>query len=205
VDDTVIEVFADVCCPFAHLGIRRFLAARDAAGRDDVVLHVRAWPLEIVNGRPLDPAFIAEEIDEIRPQLVSSEFSGFRTDAFPASSVPAMELTAAAYEADARLGERVAVAVRDALFEQGRRIDDVEVLQVLAVELGAPSPPAGDGRVRADHASGVERGVIGSPHFFTADGGFFCPALDISRDAQGHLRITADEAGFMAFLDGALG
>lgn len=200
----MIEVFADVGCPFAHLGIRRFLAARDAAGRDDVVLHVRAWPLELVNGRPLDPSFIAEEIDEIRPQLVSSEFAGFRVEAFPASSIPAMELTAAAHELDPRSGERMAVAVRDALFEQGRRVDDPDVLATLADELGAPSPPDGDRRVRADHAAGIERGVIGSPHFFTTDGGFFCPALDITRDAQGHLRITADEQGFAAFLERTL-
>ena len=46
----------------------------------------------------------------------------------------------------------------------------------------------------------VERGVIGSPHFFTPDGGFFCPALDIGHDPDGHLAITADEAGFEAFL-----
>ena len=41
----------------------------------------------------------------------------------------------------------------------------------------------------------------GSPHFFTPAGAFFCPSLDISRDAQGHLRITADPVGFDQFLD----
>ena len=33
-----IEVFADVTCPFTHVGLRRMVAARQAKGRDDVVL-----------------------------------------------------------------------------------------------------------------------------------------------------------------------
>ena len=56
----VIEVFADVACPFTHIGLRRLVEQRAALGRDDVTLLVRAWPLELVNGKPLDPAFIYE-------------------------------------------------------------------------------------------------------------------------------------------------
>ena len=50
-----LEVFADVCCPFTHVGLRRIVRRRAELGRDDVVLVVRAWPLELVNGVPLDP------------------------------------------------------------------------------------------------------------------------------------------------------
>ncbi|HPB44475.1 MAG TPA: hypothetical protein PLP95_01340 [Microthrixaceae bacterium] len=66
---TTIEVFADVGCPFAHISLHRFVARRAEMGRSDVRLHVRAWPLELVNATPMDPEFIAEEIDEIRPQV----------------------------------------------------------------------------------------------------------------------------------------
>ena len=59
-------------------------------------------------------------------------------------------------------------------------------------------------RVRAEHAAGVERGVIGSPHFFTPAGGFFCPALDVSRDDAGHLRVTADPEEFDRFVASCL-
>jgi hypothetical protein len=52
---SIIEVFADAGCPFTHVGLRRLVEHRDHAGRDDVVLRVRAWPLELVNGHPLDP------------------------------------------------------------------------------------------------------------------------------------------------------
>jgi hypothetical protein len=46
----VVEVFADVSCPFAHVGLRRLVEQRDKLARDDIVLRVRAWPLELVNG-----------------------------------------------------------------------------------------------------------------------------------------------------------
>lgn len=197
---TVIEVFADVGCPFTHVGLKRFVAKRDELGRDDVVLFVRAWPLEIVNGRPLDPDFIAEEIDDLRAQLVPDTFVGFRVDAFPSTCLPAFALSAAAASLDPQVGEAVALELRDRLFERGEDIADAAVLAEVAEGHGVTFDADDRTAVRADHAEGKERGVIGSPHFFTPAGGFFCPALDISRDAGGHLRITADADGFEAFL-----
>lgn len=55
IPDTV-EVFADLGCPFTHVGLRRLLARRAELARDEPVLLVRAWPLELVNGQPLAPA-----------------------------------------------------------------------------------------------------------------------------------------------------
>src|SRR5206468_3084962 len=49
----VIEVFADVRCPFTHVGLTRFVARRHELGRREPRLRVRAWPLELVNGEPL--------------------------------------------------------------------------------------------------------------------------------------------------------
>ena len=94
-EPTVIEVFADVGCPLTHVGLRRFVERRAELGRDDIVLHVRAWPLEIVNKRPLDPAFIAEEVGEIREQVAPDLFVGLGEASFPASSLPALALAAA--------------------------------------------------------------------------------------------------------------
>ena len=185
---TIVEVYADVACPFTHVGLRRFVERREAAGRSDAMLVVRAWPLEVVNGHPMDPAFIAEEVDEIREQVAPDLFTGFSADAFPATSLPAMALAAAAYALDVATGERVSLALRTLLFEDGADIADAAVLDALA----------------AEHAAGVERGVIGSPHFFTTGGGFFCPALDIHRDDAGELVITADPEAFDAFLAAAL-
>lgn len=197
---TVLEVFADVGCPFTHVGLRRVVDLRTELGRHDLTLRVRAWPLEIVNDQPLDPHFIAEEVDDIRRQVAPTLFEGFSEASFPASSLPALTLAAAAYDGDLATGERVSLALRDLLFEQGVDIADVEVLQRLAAEHGVAFDPTDTRQVLADHAEGVERGVIGSPHFFTPAGGFFCPSLDVHRDDDGHLRITADPAGFDRFI-----
>ena len=196
---TVIEVFADVACPFTHVGLLQFVERRNELGRHDVVLHVRSWPLEIVNGHPLDPHFIAEEIDDIRGQIAAPLFARFSEDAFPASSIPALELSAAAYEKDLATGEAVSLALRDLLFEQGVDIADPEVLGRLAAEHGVHADLTDTHRVVEEHAEGVERNVIGSPHFFTPAGSFFCPSLDVHRDDTGHLRITAD-SGFDQFV-----
>ena len=201
---TVIEVFADVGCPFTHVGLRRFVARREQAGRADVRLRVRAWPLEIVNGAPLDPDLIAEEVDDLRATVAPELFAGFERDHFPATSLPAMALAAAAYEHDLDLGLVVSLEVRSLLFEQGVDISRSEVLAQVAQPYGLAFDPEDRSSVLADHAAGLARGVVGSPHFFTPDGSFFCPALDISRDEEGHLRIAADPARFEAFISTCL-
>jgi predicted DsbA family dithiol-disulfide isomerase len=198
---TTIEVFAEVGCPFTHIGLRRFTARRQELGRDDVRLRVRAWPLEIVNGQPLDADFIAEEVEEIRPQVAPDLFAGFTADSFPASSLPALALEAAAYEVDLLVGERVSLDLRDRLFEQGQDIGDPTVLDRIASGHGVSFDPGDSTAPKRDHREGVARGVVGSPHFFTPTGGFFCPSLDVRRDDAGHLVVSPDPAGLQAFLD----
>jgi predicted DsbA family dithiol-disulfide isomerase len=198
---TVVEVFADVVCPFTHVGLRRFVERRRELGRADVVLRVRAWPLEVVNGQPLDPRLVAEEIDEIRDGVAPELFAGFSEASFPATSLPALALVASAYDRGMVTGERVSLAVRDLLFERGLNVADPAVLRRVAVDHDLDADATDDGRVLDDHADGVARGVIGSPHFFTPTGGFFCPALDVHREADGHLRITADPIGFERFIE----
>jgi predicted DsbA family dithiol-disulfide isomerase len=196
---TVIEVFADIACPFAHVGLRMFVDRRRALDRDDVVLRVRAWPLEIVNGHPLDPHFIAEEVDEIRGQLGHRYFSNFTPEAFPASSLPAMTLAAAAYDLDPTTGELVSLELRDLLFEQGVDVADHAVLRGLAAAHGVTVDLNDPRQVHAEHHEGAGRGVVGSPHFFTKAGSFFCPALEVGRDASGRLHVVPDP-GFDDFM-----
>ena len=135
---SVIEVFADVACPFTHVGLRRFVDRRVELGRHDVRLRVRAWPLEIVNGQPLDPDFIAEEVDDIRRQVAPTLFRGFTEAAFPFSCLPALTLAAAAYDQDLATGEQVSLALRDLLFEQGVDIAGAAVLARLADSYDVP-------------------------------------------------------------------
>jgi 2-hydroxychromene-2-carboxylate isomerase len=191
-----IEVYADVGCPFAHAALRMLVAERTARDRHDLAIVVRAWPLELVNGEAIDPIMIAEEVDDIRAQVAPDAFVGFRTDAFPATTQPAMELTARAYEAGTGTGEDVALACRDLLFEQGVDVGDPGVLAAVASEHGVDLPAPGDrDLVRADYERGRARGVVGSPHFFVDETNWFCPSLDIRR-AGTRLRISFDQSGF---------
>jgi predicted DsbA family dithiol-disulfide isomerase len=197
---TTIEVFADIACPFTHVGLRRFVQRREELGRPDVTLLVRAWPLEVVNGQPLDPAATADKVAALRDQVAPDLFTGFDPEAFPSTTLPALALAHAAYAVDARTGERVSLALRDLLFERGADVTDPAVLQALADEHGVTFDPEDRSAVLADHAEGADRGVVGSPHFFTEGGGFFCPSLDIGHDADGQLEIAVDADGLDGFL-----
>jgi len=189
----VIEVFADVSCPFTHAGLRTVVRARHRAGRDDVALRVRAWPLELVNGTPMSPLRAAEHVDTLRRQAVPDLFTHFEVDRFPSTSLPALALAAAAYRRGDARGEAVSLALREALFEEGRDISRADVLADIARlhDVGEPGP-ADDEAVRADWREGTGRGVRGSPHFFCGDLDSFCPSLDISRDDAGHLQVHLD-------------
>lgn len=198
-----LEVFAEIGCPFAYVGLRRFASRRTEAGLHEPVLRVRAWPLELVNGEPLDAEFVAEEIEELRSQIASDLFRGFDVAAFPGTSLPAMALAAAANSKDPVVGEAVSFEIRDRLFEQGQDVTDPTVLAAIATEYGVEFDPTDTGGVVADYEEGVSRGVEGSPHYFTGGNSFFCPALVIER-VDGKLAVRTDTAGFDMFIENCL-
>ncbi len=195
----VLEVFADVWCPFAHVGLRRLMAQRARLGRDDLAVRVRAWPLELVNGEPLGAALVAEEVHALREAAAPELFVGFDREHFPSTTLPALALAASAYRQDDKLGEQVSLALRTALFEEGRDIADADELGAIGGAAGMEPPGADAARiVGADWQEGRSRGVIGSPHFFTDGHGFFCPTLAINR-VDGQLQISVDAERFAAF------
>jgi 2-hydroxychromene-2-carboxylate isomerase len=189
----VIEVFADVTCPFAYVGIVRLLERRDAVG-SDAVLYVRAWRLELVNGVPFTGPGVAPKVEELRREVAPDLFAGFDPERFPPTSLPALALAAAAYRSSPRTGERVSVALRRALFEQGRDIARVDVLDAVAREHGVEGPWDA-GAVLVDWGDGRRRGGEGSPHYFLDGEGFFCPALHIDHPTGG-LHVTLDPERF---------
>jgi predicted DsbA family dithiol-disulfide isomerase len=198
---TAIDVFADIWCPFAHVGIRSVVRRRAELGRNDVVVRVRAWPLELVNGRPLDPRATAEHVDTLRAQVAADLFTHFDPGRFPKTSLPALALAAAAYRRDDITGEAVSLALRDALFEEGRDISDPEVLAEVAGAHGlGPPTPDDDHEVRREWQEGTLRGVKGSPHFFCGEVEAFCPSLDIAKDGDGELQIRRNIEALDAFL-----
>ena len=198
----VLEVFADVVCPFAHVGLRLAKERRDEVGMTGQSMWIRAWPLELVNGKPQDPTAVALHISELRKQIDPKLFAGFRPSAFPASTLPALSLAAQAYRQDPAVGEAASLALRYALFEEGRDPSNADVLRQISEQVGLEDMQFGDHRlVLQEWHEGQRRGVEGSPHFFCKGMNSFCPSLDISRDEQGHSRIRLDRARLDRFLD----
>ncbi len=199
-----VEVFADITCPFTHVGLKQVCRhVAEMSEPCDVV--VRAWPLEWVNGAPLDVDAVMVKAAALTEQLGVDDFSGLRADRWPTSTIAALNLAAAAYERDPATGLAVSLELRSALFEHGVDIGDPDALALIAGahHLPAPSPTAGTA-VQGDYDHGRERGVKGSPHFFVGADDFFCPALDLGHDVDGHLtaRFDADMlAQFFARID----
>ena len=133
---TVVEVFADIWCPFAHVGLRRTVERRARLTGHDFLLDVRAWPLELVNGVPLDPDATARHVSELQSQVAPDLFRGFDPGHFPTTSLPALASAHTAYGRDPRTGESVSLALRDALFEQGLDISRPEVMAEIVARLG---------------------------------------------------------------------
>jgi len=200
-----IEVFADIWCPFAHVGLRAIEEQRARAGRSDVSIRVRAWPLELVNGAPLDPAVTKVHADDLRNQVAPGLFAHLDVDRFPTSTLEALALANRAYRTDLQVGERVSFALRDALFEEGRDISDPVTLEYLAHDLGVVMPDETDRvAVLADWDEGRRRGVRGSPHFFCGDTDVFCPTLDITKDPVEGLSVVRDIPRLTAFVEQCL-
>jgi predicted DsbA family dithiol-disulfide isomerase len=196
----MIEVYADIWCPFAHVGLRAVVRYRNHVGRNDVAIRVRAWPLELVNGAPLDPQSTSQHVYDLRTQVAAGLFKHFDPDHFPTTSVPALSLAAAAYRQGDRTGEAVSFALRDALFEEGRDISRRDVLVSLANSHGVDPDFSDDGAVLSDWREGETRGVKGSPHFFCGTIDAFCPSLDISKDEDGHLQLRPNMEALDVFL-----
>lgn len=201
----LVDVYADVSCPFAHFSLRRFTEGRRQADAEHVRLRVRAWPLELANGEPLAAAKVADEIADLRAQVAGDLFGGFDRTAFPSSTIAILGTATGAYQHGADIGEAFNLAIRDALFEQGRPVGDPAVLAEIAArfDLHVPDPAAARAAVDADFAEGRRRGVTGSPYFIVDGSPFFCPTLDIERYGE-HLRIDIDEAELDRFIGRAL-
>ena len=203
-----VEVFADILCPFTHVGLHTLIDRRAERGRTEPHLRIRAWPLELINGAPLDPHHIGAEITALRASVRPDLFAGFSVDTFPPTSMVAFALSAAADRTgDPVLAEDVGMALRDAVFEQGLDIGRPEVVAAIAARfaLDPLDADATEAAVRVDWEEGSARGVIGSPHFFTGDdASWFCPGLAISRDDVGNF-VVAWKQGSESFVESVFG
>jgi predicted DsbA family dithiol-disulfide isomerase len=196
----VVEVFADVTCPFAHVGLRRFVTRRGGRRTARPILRVRAWPLELVNGKPLEPSLLAQQVDELREQVAPDLFRGFDPSVTPISSMPAFELIAAAYELSDPAGEHMSLTIRDGFFEEGLDIAAPNVLARIAATEGITVHTFdAEQIVLHDYEEGKRRGVRGSPEFYLDGHGWYCPSLHIEK-GDNTLNIEPDTEEVEAFL-----
>jgi len=197
----MIEIFADVWCPFAYVGIRRVFQYRDEIKRNDVPIFVRSWPLELVNNVPMAQAKALGNCDALRRQIAGDQFANTDLSNFPTTTLDALTLIARAYEQDVSAGEKASIVVREAIFELGQDVADESVLQKIATGLGVSYvPEANHVLVRRDWEEGKARGVVGSPHFFNGTIGVFCPSLQLTRTEDSGLIIQANAEKLAAFL-----
>jgi predicted DsbA family dithiol-disulfide isomerase len=199
-----VEVYADIVCPFTHFALRRFAEARAARGLR-TPLRVRAWPLEWVNGAPVEPKLVAQEIEALERSVAHELFFGFNAERFPRSSILALGLVSVAYGAGDAIGEAVSFRLRDALFEEGRDISDANEVARIGAEVGLGPISISDARARvgSEWETGRRRAVQGSPHFFVAGREWFCPSLLIKHEGE-KFDIDIDRARQGEFLDTVL-
>ncbi len=184
----VIEAFADLWCPFAYVGL---LAARRVQEELDleIELIIRSWPLELVNGEPLLEAKTYANALALRESIAPEIFAAIDEWSFPRTTLPGLELAAQVTKQSGSLGAELSMALRVALFEEGRDIGEPSVLRSIAQDFEVTDREGGDAGVLADLADGRVRGVKGSPHFFCGERDMFCPTLDLTRDQSGQLEV----------------
>ncbi len=196
----MIEVFADITCPFTHVGLS-MVADKLSRSEVETNLRVRSWPLEWVNGSSLKAGPVMAKAEILRSELGIEQFAGINPGAWPTTTIPALNLAAAANEIDVRVGLAVNLELRDALFERGQDISDPTVLRGIALAHDIPmtdrEPSAS---VLGDYEDGKRRHVKGSPDFFAGDDEFFCPTLELGHDDSGQLTAQFDIAGLEDFI-----
>ncbi len=118
---------------------------------------MRAWPLEWVNGSPLAVDAVMVKAAALTEQLGVDDFSGLRADRWPATTIPALNLVASAYERDPVAGLAVSLELRAALFEHGIDVGDPDVLAFIAANHDLPAPSAeASAAVQRDYDEGKD-------------------------------------------------
>ena len=178
----VIVVWSDLACPWATAAVFNLHRARTRMGLDgEVYLDHRAFPLELVNGRPTPRRILDAEIPVVGRLAPDFGWQTWPGDpaAYPGTVLLALEAVQAAKEQSVWAADQLDLGLRRAFFAEGRPISMRAV--ILEVAAGCPEVDAAaleqaldDGRGRrtviGDWRAFGENGVQGSPHLFLPDG-----------------------------------
>jgi predicted DsbA family dithiol-disulfide isomerase len=183
VAQNTIQVWSDLLCPFAYVGLVRLRRARTRLELDGSV-HVehRTFPLELFNGphprRGTDSEAVG--LGQIEPEAEFRLWSA-ADDLYPHTVLLAAEAVHAATAQSLTAGEELDFALRRAFWTQSHSISHRQVIIDVAGELPAGlldvdalAAALDDGRhraaVMADYAVSQTDAVDGSPTFRLADG-----------------------------------
>lgn len=177
-----ITLWGDVTCPWATLAVIRLYDTRRRLGmEDDVAVDVKAFPLELFNGRTTPRLIVDAEIAAVgalAPDFGWQIWQG-ELETYPGTVLLALEAVQAAKAQSLRASEQLDLALRRGFFAESRNVgsrhDILDLARTCdAVDVTALTEALDDGRARRtviDQWREAERGdVSGSPHVFLADG-----------------------------------
>ncbi|MBW3645362.1 MAG: DsbA family protein [Actinobacteria bacterium] len=177
-----ILVFSDIACPWAGVAVHRLHACRSRLGLDgEVELDHHAFPLELVNQRPISKRVFDAEVPVAGALVPDAGWQMWQRPAaeWPVTTLPALEAVQAAKAQGLAASAALDLALRRALFAESRCISLRPVVLEVArscpeVDVTALAEALDDGRARRQVMDDLEWAqtdeVQGSPHLFLADG-----------------------------------
>lgn len=204
-----VEVWSDLLCPFAYVGILRLRRARTRLGLDgEVQLEHHTFPLELFDGphprRGTDTEAVG--LGQIEPEAQFRVWTA-ADDLYPHTVLLAAEAVHAAGAQGLAAGEELDLALRRAFWTHSRSISHRKVIldvaaEVPAVDAGALADALDSGTFRsavmADFAVAQTPAITGSPTFRFPDGTTVTnPGIEVHWDgpwASGFPVVDADDA-----------
>jgi predicted DsbA family dithiol-disulfide isomerase len=179
VSSGTIQVWTDLMCPFAYIGLLRLRAARKRLGAT-IELEHRSFPLELLDGPHRRRATDSEAaaLGRLEPEAQLRLWGG-PDDQYPHSVLLAAEAVHAAAAQDAVVAEELDLALRRAFWTRSLPITHRQVIldvagEVSGLDVDALATKLDSGRYRrtimADSRVAHTDAIAGSPTFRVADG-----------------------------------
>ncbi len=179
--DFAIVVYSDVGCPWANIAVQRLSHTLLEMGLDrEIAIDHRAFPLELMNDRPIDSDVLAAEIPTLRKLEPSAPWpDGSGPWRFSTSTLAALEAVQAAKEQGIEASVRLDRALRRAMFADLAQLETPQQVVEIARDVDGVDADALDDALRAgrgrrevrQHAAESRTDLVtGSPTLVLPDG-----------------------------------
>jgi predicted DsbA family dithiol-disulfide isomerase len=205
--DFGVVVYSDIACPWAHIAVHRLdRAIRERGVGSELIVDHRAFPLEVVNGRPTPKQLLDSEV---RVCATVEPDAGWSFDpdpwTYPVSTLPALEAVQAAKAQGSDVSVRLDRALRRAMFAEWRCLAVHAVVFEIAATVDGVDVDAlrdvvrsGDARAEVWNQldAALQADVPGSPTFVLPDGTrSHNPGIELreEHDGDGSIVVDADD------------